>query len=164
MLSPSSYASSSRPAGHSRCPLLQSPLLPAAFPPTATTVVIFLSSFPAAAAGRRRCPLPRSPLPPPATSVPLFPLLLSSLFQPLLYSLAATTAPICSACTLLPLPLQPPQPPPRLRPPLPLRPPLFLSSAPHNTTASSLAAAALAAAVAFKRALALLSSTIAVAS
>ncbi|RWV80489.1 hypothetical protein GW17_00058239 [Ensete ventricosum] len=71
-------------------------MLPAAFPPTAVTVVIFLSSFPTAAAARRRCPLPWSPLPSSVTSVPLFPLLLSSLFQPLPSSLAATAAPLCS--------------------------------------------------------------------
>ncbi|RRT73519.1 hypothetical protein B296_00008799 [Ensete ventricosum] len=144
--------------------LLQSPLLPAAFPPTIATAVIFLSSFPAAAAAHRCCPLPRLPLPPLATSVPLFPLLLSNLFQLLPSSLAATTAPLCSTCTLLPLPLQPPQPPPQSHPPLPPRPHLFLPSAPHGTTASSLTAAALTAAIAFKCAPALLSSQIAAAS
>ncbi|RWW07468.1 hypothetical protein GW17_00029152, partial [Ensete ventricosum] len=56
------------PTACRRCPLLQSPLLPAAFPPTAATDVIFLSSFPAAAAARRRCPLPRPPLPPATAS------------------------------------------------------------------------------------------------
>ncbi|RRT57048.1 hypothetical protein B296_00008282 [Ensete ventricosum] len=66
--------------------------------------------------------------------------------QPLPSSLAATAAPLCSACTLLPLPLQLPQPPPRSRPPLPPRPPLFLPFAPHDTTASSLVATALGAA------------------
>ncbi|RRT33274.1 hypothetical protein B296_00054201 [Ensete ventricosum] len=59
-----------------RCPLLQSPLFPMAFPPTAATIVIFLSSFPVVAVTHRHYPLPRPPLP-PATSVPLFPLLLS---------------------------------------------------------------------------------------
>ncbi|RRT36816.1 hypothetical protein B296_00031356 [Ensete ventricosum] len=144
-----------------RYPLLQSPLLPAAFPPTTATVIIFLSSFPAAAATRRRCPLPWPPLPPSAASVPLFPLLLSSLFQPLSSSLAATITPLYSACTLHPLSLQPPQSLPRLCPPLPPRSSLFLPFAPHDTTASSLVAAALAAIAAFKCAPALLSSSIA---
>ncbi|RWW37400.1 hypothetical protein BHE74_00057487, partial [Ensete ventricosum] len=146
-------------ASHSRCPLLQSPLLHMAFPPTTATAVIFLSSFPTVAAARHRFPLPRPPLPPLATYVPLFHLLLSSLFQLPPSSLAATAAPLCSACTLLPLSLQPPQPPHRPRP-LPSRPPLFLPFAPHDTTASSLVTATLATAVAFKCALALLSSSI----
>ncbi|RZR77668.1 hypothetical protein BHM03_00002791 [Ensete ventricosum] len=148
-----------RPPPHG-LPSLPSPLLPAAFPPTIATVVIFLSSFPTAAATRRRCPLPWLPLPPSAASVPLFPLLLSSLFQPLPSSLTATITPLYSACTLLPLSLQPPQSPPRLCPPLPPRSPLFLPFAPHDTTASSLAVAALAVVAAFKCAPALLSSSI----
>ncbi|RRT36815.1 hypothetical protein B296_00031357 [Ensete ventricosum] len=61
--------------------------------PIAATVVIFLSSFLAAVATCSRCLLPWPPLPPSATSVPLFPLLLSSLFQPLPSSLVTTPPP-----------------------------------------------------------------------
>ncbi|RRT70627.1 hypothetical protein B296_00011230 [Ensete ventricosum] len=144
---------------------------------TTTSSLPTLGHRPAAAASRcpATSPLPVSPtaaVSPPChchrSSLPTL-LFLSSSSSSLSDSRCylpsqSQSPPLCSARTFLPLPLQPPQPPPRSRPPLPPRPPLFLPSAPHDTTASSLAAAALAVATAFKCAPALLSSSIAAAS
>ncbi|RZS12434.1 hypothetical protein BHM03_00043879, partial [Ensete ventricosum] len=145
----SSYASSPRPVVATK-PSSDAPPKPS---PTLSSSSSF--AFSSLCRSPRRTPLPPSSLPSRfyrsqalvCRSLVLLFFIIAG--QPLPSSLATTATPLCSARTLLPLPLQPPQPPPRSRPPLP---PLFLPFAPHNTTASSLAVDALTATAAFKSA------------